>query len=127
MRKLFFVAIALIGLTLFYKPLNAQPVCNSESLPKLPDVTITTVTQEAQPAPHCKVAGVIGSEIHFELLLPDIWNGKKTGGTAAGYKDRKENDHPDSQSNHKQKQQVDCKRTLIGHQQPPELFPALSD
>ena len=85
MRKLFFVAIALIGLTLFYKPLNAQPVCNSESLPKLPDVTITTVTQEAQPAPHCKVAGVIGSEIHFELLLPEKWNGKFVFGGGGGF------------------------------------------
>ena len=85
MRKLFFVAITLIGLSLFHKPLNAQLVCNSESLPKLPDVTITVVTQEAQPVPHCKVAGVIGSEIHFELLLPDIWNGKFVMGGGGGF------------------------------------------
>jgi len=85
MRKLFFFAITLIGLTLFHKPLNAQSVCNSESLPKLPDVTITAFTQEAQPEPHCKVAGVIGPEIRFELLLPEKWNGKFVMGGGGGF------------------------------------------
>ncbi|MHC4620131.1 MAG: hypothetical protein ACYTEQ_20485, partial [Planctomycetota bacterium] len=48
-------------------PTDAQPGCDVKSLPQLPDVTITSVTQETQPVPHCKVAGVIGPEIHFEL------------------------------------------------------------
>ena len=56
-----------------------------ESLPLLPDVTITSVTQETQPAPHCKVAGVIGPEIHFELLLPKKWNGKFVMGGGGGF------------------------------------------
>jgi feruloyl esterase len=36
-------------------------------------------------APHCKVAGVIGTETHFELLLPDDWNGKFVMGGGGGF------------------------------------------
>ena len=85
MKRLFLVTTTLVGLTLFHTPLHAQPVCKLGSLPKLPDVTITSVTQETQPAPHRKVAGVIGPEIHFELLLPDKWNGKFVMGGGDGY------------------------------------------
>lgn len=62
-----------------------EDACKLESLPKLPDVAITSVTQETQGAPHCKVAGVIGSDIHFELLLPDEWNGKFVFGGGGGF------------------------------------------
>ncbi|MHC4204408.1 MAG: tannase/feruloyl esterase family alpha/beta hydrolase [Planctomycetota bacterium] len=62
-----------------------QPECDVKSLPQLPDVTITSVTQETQPVPHCKVAGVIGPEIHFELLLPEKWNGKFVMGGGGGF------------------------------------------
>jgi feruloyl esterase len=58
--------------------------CNSESLGELPDVRLTSVTEEDAPVPHCKVAGVIGTETNFELLLPDAWNGKFVMGQA-GY------------------------------------------
>ena len=85
MGRLSLVTTTLIGLALFHSPLHAQPVCKLESLPQLPDVTITSVTQEAQPAPHCKVAGVIGPEIHFELLLPEKWNGKFVFGGGGGF------------------------------------------
>ena len=63
----------------------ASPVCAKESMLSLPDVTITTVTKEAAPVPHCKVAGVIGPEIHFELLLPEQWNGKFVMGGGGGF------------------------------------------
>jgi len=63
----------------------AIPICAVESLPSLPDVTITSVSQEIQPAPHCKIAGVIGPEIHFELLLPEKWNGKFVFGGGGGF------------------------------------------
>lgn len=59
--------------------------CNIEGLPSLPDVNIISATQEISPAPHCKVAGVIGPEIHFELLLPEKWNGKFVMGGGGGY------------------------------------------
>ena len=62
-----------------------SPVCEKKALPALPDVTITAVTQESAPAPHCKVAGVIGKEIHFELLLPDKWNDKFVFGGGGGF------------------------------------------
>ena len=61
------------------------PQCKIESLPELPDVRITSVTKETQPVPHCKVAGVIGPEIHFELLLPEEWNGKFVMGGGGGF------------------------------------------
>ena len=35
--------------------------------------------------PHCKVTGVIGSEIRFEVLLPDDWNGKFLMGGGGGF------------------------------------------
>ena len=35
--------------------------------------------------PHCKVAGVIGTETNFELLLPDDWNGKFAMGGGGGF------------------------------------------
>jgi feruloyl esterase len=77
--------VTLIGIVSFHSLLVAQPVCNTKSLPQLPDVTITSVTQEIAPNPHCKVAGVIGPEIHFELLLPEKWNGKFVMGGGGGF------------------------------------------
>jgi feruloyl esterase len=59
--------------------------CNSESLGELPDVRLTSVTEEAVPVPHCMVAGVIGTETNFELLLPDAWNGKFVMGGGGGF------------------------------------------
>jgi hypothetical protein len=56
-----------------------------ESLRQLPDVAITSVTRETDLAPHCKVAGVIGTETRFELLLPDTWNGKFVMGGGGGF------------------------------------------
>jgi feruloyl esterase len=85
MKRLFLFTATLIVLALFNPPLYAQPVCKLESMPQLPDVTITSVTPESAPAPHCKVAGVIGPEIHFELLLPDEWNGKFAMGGGGGF------------------------------------------
>jgi feruloyl esterase len=52
---------------------------------ELPDVRITAVTEEAAPVPHCKVAGVIGTETNFELLLPETWNGKFVMGGGGGF------------------------------------------
>ena len=59
--------------------------CSSESLGQLPDVRITSVTQESAPVSHCKVLGVIGTETNFELLLPEKWNGKFVMGGGAGF------------------------------------------
>ena len=85
MKKQFFFTTTLVGLALFHAPLYAKSVCKLESLTQLPDVGITSVTHETQGASHCKVAGKIGQEIHFELLLPDDWNGKFVFGGGGGY------------------------------------------
>ena len=57
---------------------------------KLPDARITEAT--AVPAStggitvaHCRVAGVIGTEITFSLLMPDDWNRKFLMGGGGGF------------------------------------------
>jgi len=62
-----------------------SPTCSLDSLRELPDVRIKSMTSEAAPVPHCKVAGVIGTETNFELLLPDDWNGKFVMGGGGGF------------------------------------------
>ena len=77
--------LALLVLALLQSPVQAEPSCKPEALPTLPDVRIASVTEEVAPAPHCKVAGVIGTETNFELLLPDDWNGKFVMGGGGGF------------------------------------------
>ena len=64
---------------------QSEPFCGLGSFPELPDVRLTLVTYETAPVPHCKVAGVIGTETNFELLLPDEWNGKFAMGGGGGF------------------------------------------
>lgn len=64
---------------------QAGTSCAREFFPDLPDVRLTSVAKEAAPTPHCKVAGIIGTETNFELLLPDNWNGKFAMGGGAGF------------------------------------------
>ena len=52
---------------------------------RIPDVTISQVEQVQEPVPHCKVTGVIGSEINFELLLPEKWNSRFAMGGGGGF------------------------------------------
>lgn len=52
---------------------------------KLPDVKITSAITVTQGALHCKVTGVIGKEINFELLLPLDWNGIYVMGGGGGF------------------------------------------
>ena len=60
-------------------------VCSAAALSALPDVRLISVTEESDPVPHCKVAGVIGTETNFELLLPANWNGKFVMGGCGGF------------------------------------------
>ncbi|MFQ5742584.1 MAG: tannase/feruloyl esterase family alpha/beta hydrolase [Acidobacteriota bacterium] len=48
------------------------------------EVTGDDAAAASLPA-HCKVSGVIGSEINFELLLPADWNGKFVMGGGGGF------------------------------------------
>jgi tannase/feruloyl esterase len=65
--------------------------CDQAASLLLPDVKITEATPVAAAttgairAAHCRVAGVIGTEIKFSLLLPDAWNGKFMMGGGGGY------------------------------------------
>jgi feruloyl esterase len=78
-------ALALcIGATASVQKTLAQELCASD-LPKLPDVTLLQTSAESEPVSHCKVAGVIGSKINFELLLPEDWNGKFVMGGGGGF------------------------------------------
>ena len=79
------ITTTLIWLALFHSPLHARAVCEAEAFPPLPDVTITSVSPASQPTAHCKVTGVIGPEIHFELMLPEKWNGKFVMGGGGGF------------------------------------------
>ena len=54
-------------------------------IPKLPGVTIASVTEELDFAPHEKVTGIIDNNIKFELLLPKNWNGKFVFGGGGGF------------------------------------------
>ena len=72
---------------------NATPHgdCAGLTSLRLPDIKIG----EAVPVPaattgairsaHCRVTGVIGTEIRFSLLLPDTWNGRFLMGGGGGY------------------------------------------
>lgn len=64
---------------------QANQSCRQDALPTLPDVRITAVTRLDTPSPHCEVVGVIGTEIGFELRLPDEWNGKFIMGGSGGF------------------------------------------
>ena len=59
--------------------------CNTDAFPAIPDLTISSATHEESPAPHCRVIGVIGTEIGFELRMPDDWNGKFIMGGSGGF------------------------------------------
>jgi len=59
--------------------------CDVTTLPDLPDVTINEFVEKEAPVPHFMAAGVIGTEIKFELLLPKKWNGKFVMGGGGGF------------------------------------------
>ena len=73
-------------------PLHAE--CSHLVMLKFPDVKVTEAaavpaaqgaTSGAIRVPHCKVSGVIGTEIKFTLLLPNEWNGKFFMGGGGGF------------------------------------------
>jgi hypothetical protein len=71
-------------------PKNAATDCAGLLALKLPDVRI--MSAEAVPGdtgsntvPHCKVLGVVETEIRFQMLLPDAWNGRFVMGGNGGF------------------------------------------
>lgn len=65
--------------------------CSHLVMLRFPDVKVTEAVTVPRAdkgnarAPHCRVNGVIGTEIRFELLLPDQWNHKLTMGGGGGF------------------------------------------
>ena len=72
---------------------TAQDKCSDLAALRLPDVRIVEAAvvepgeqgNESGEAPHCRVEGVIGRETHFELLLPETWNGRFAMGGGGGF------------------------------------------
>ena len=79
------VAIGLAIASTMPAPVSAAPECNVNAIPGVPDVQVLTAEAVSEPAAHCRVEGVIGTEIGFELHLPDDWNGKFIMGGGGGY------------------------------------------
>ncbi|MBS0000052.1 MAG: tannase/feruloyl esterase family alpha/beta hydrolase [Cyclobacteriaceae bacterium] len=56
---------------------------------RLPDVKILSAEYLNEPGerkkPFCRILGVIGREINFELLLPETWNGRFVMGGGGGF------------------------------------------
>jgi hypothetical protein len=66
---------------------DKYPCMPCEELKNLmfPDVIVSETTQMEEPVAHCKVVGVIGKEINFELLLPKDWNSRFIMGGGGGF------------------------------------------
>jgi feruloyl esterase len=70
---------------------DGRPDCARLATLKLPDTRIAdataipSATTGAVRVPHCRVSGVVGSEIRFTLLLPDEWNRKFFMGGGGGF------------------------------------------
>ena len=71
-------------------PANPAECANLTTL-TLPDAKVTEAAAVPAAAtgtvrvPHCRVAGVIGKEIRFSLLMPDEWNRKFLMGGGGGF------------------------------------------
>ena len=81
-------AVAVFGVAL---TAAAPGDCAALNRLKLPDIRISDATAVAAVdtgairVAHCRVEGIIGTEIHFTLLLPDVWNGKFFMGGGGGF------------------------------------------
>jgi len=64
---------------------NPCKPCEEIKNVRLPDVTISQTEQIQEPNPHCKVTGIIGTEINFEVLLPNDWNSRFVMGGGGGF------------------------------------------
>src|SRR5258708_11609507 len=83
------VAAALTSASTLLATEHAQ--CSHLTMLKLPDVKVTEAVSVPASASgpitvaHCRVAGVIGTEIRFSRLLPDTWNQKFLMGGGGGF------------------------------------------
>jgi hypothetical protein len=88
LRFLFFASLGLLPAFLAAQNTSSPEKCiPCEGLTKLkfPGVTITEAVLVSTESNYCKVLGVIGKEINFELLLPADWNGIYIMGGGGGF------------------------------------------
>lgn len=95
MKRIQNIYFVLIGFFLVNSILIGQTTKNLETTPclpcaelknlNLPDVVILQASQLNNPDSHCKITGVIGKEINFELLLPNNWNSRYVMGENKGF------------------------------------------
>jgi feruloyl esterase len=67
---------------------DSTPSCSELATLYLPDIHVLDASrvEAAEELPsHCRVHGVVGSAVQFELLLPDDWNGKFVMGGGGGF------------------------------------------
>ena len=91
MKKLilgFFIQLALVS-GLLQAQVISQPEkcipCEKLISLKLPDVKIISSEEVTIGSSHCRLLGIIGKEIRFELLLPNDWNGIFIMGGGGGF------------------------------------------
>jgi feruloyl esterase len=93
MKTRLLAALVLAGIVTGAPAVRAadRMACSELTTLTLPEVKITeaetvpAASSGAITAPHCRVAGVIGTEIRFSLLLPDTWNRKFVMGGGGGF------------------------------------------
>src|SRR5262245_11812976 len=83
------VSLAFVTFTTLAAGSAGAADCAALKTLKLPDVAISDAAPVAAgtgiKVAHCRVTGVIGSEIKFRLLLPDEWNRKFVMGGGGGF------------------------------------------
>ena len=89
------VGLTSIMLFLFHIPFSAQDPDKQENLACIPceemkyldfpELVITEAVTITDKTTYCKVLGIIGKEINFELLLPGDWNGRFFMGGGGGF------------------------------------------
>lgn len=96
-RKIFFILVmtwfqfshSSVCLLLAQVAVSPQITCGELKALRLPGVDFKTVDHQEETekgkSSFCRVLGVIGNEINFELLLPDQWNGRFVMGGGGGF------------------------------------------
>lgn len=80
-----FISPLLFAQTSTISELESCIPCESLKDLIIPDVVVSEATRTEDPVPHCKVLGIIGTEIKFELSLPDLWNNRYVMGGNGGF------------------------------------------
>ncbi|HOW89980.1 MAG TPA: tannase/feruloyl esterase family alpha/beta hydrolase, partial [Elusimicrobiales bacterium] len=72
-------------------PGGDRPSCEGLRALAIPDLRLTDASPASSGSAICRVSGVIGKEINFELLLPGTWNGIFVMGGGGGFSGKVQN------------------------------------